>query len=152
MSLMKETVPIYILLSPEIREFLADNQTSLAELLHEEGVEVEAQIAANPVHQEGGSTKDPVSILVASAAVLAALTPLVSRVLDRFSRKPTVVEEQVLLPVLDGSGAPVTDKDGQPYTYWALRPKVLKDEKPKPMGSIIELQGPFGLKVSYKDM
>jgi hypothetical protein len=68
-----------------------------------------------------------------------------------FSRKPVVAEEQVLLPVLDGSGAPVKDKDGEPLTYWATRARVLTDAQPKLANSKIEVQGPSGIKVSYED-
>src|SRR5689334_21612935 len=118
---MAEMVPIYVLTTPEVRAFLAENETSLAELLRKEGVDVEEQAGANPVRREEGSTKEPVTILLASAAVIATLTPMVTRVLQRFSRKPVVAQEQVLLPVLDGSGAPVKDKDGQPLTYWTTR-------------------------------
>jgi hypothetical protein len=148
---MAEMVPVYVLTTPEVRAFLADNETSLAELLRREGVEVEEEAGANPVRREEGSTKEPVTILLASAAVIATLTPVVTRVLQRFSRKPVVAEEQVLLPVLDGSGAPVKDKDGEPLTYWATRARVLTDAQPKLANSKIEVQGPSGIKVSYED-
>ncbi len=49
---MAETVPIYVLATPEVRALLADNETSLAELLRAEGVDVEEQTAANPVRKE----------------------------------------------------------------------------------------------------
>ncbi len=148
---MAETVPIYVLATPEVRAFLADNETSLAELLRAEGVDVEEQTAANPVRKEGGSTKEPVTILLASAAVIATLTPVITRILQRFSREPVVAEEQMLLPVLDANGAPVKDKDGQPLTYWASRARILTDAQPKLASSELTIEGPMGIKVSYKD-
>ncbi len=91
------------------------------------------------------------TILLASAAVIATLTPVITRILQRFSREPVVAEEQMLLPVLDANGAPVKDKDGQPLTYWATRARILTDAQPKLAGSELTIEGPMGIKVSYKD-
>jgi hypothetical protein len=147
---MADNVPIYVLTTPEVRAFLADNETSLGELLRSEGVQVQEQAGANPVRAEGGSSKEPVTIILASAALVATLTPIITRVLQRFSRTPVVAEEQTLLPVLDASGAPVKDKDGQPLTYWAKRAKVVTAPE-TPGGSIINIEGPMGIKLSYQD-
>lgn len=151
MSPMPEESQIYVLTTAEIRELLADNETSLGELLREEGVEVKEQIGENPLREQGSRTKDPVSILVATAGVIASLTPIVSRVLERFSRKPIVVKVQRLLPVLDGAGAPVKDNDGNAITYWAEVSEILKEEKAKIPGSSFDVTGPFSLKLSYQD-
>ena len=147
---MADTVPIYVLTTPEVRALLADNETSLGELLRSEGVEVQEQAGANPVRAEGGSAKEPVTIILASAAVIATLTPIITRVLQRFSRKPVVAEEQTLLPVLDGSGAPVRDKDGQPLTYWAKRARVVTAPESLP-GSAINIKGPMGIELTLQD-
>ena len=136
---MAETVPIYVLTSPEVQAFLADNGTSLGELLRAEGVPVEERTGPNPVHSEDGAKKEPVTILLASAAVIATITPLIKSILQRYS-KPNV-ENQVLLPVMDRSGAVVRDKDGQALTHWGQQP--LPESK-------VEVQGPMGIKISFQ--
>src|SRR5437588_13044305 len=117
---MADTIEMYVLTTPGVRAFLADNETSISELLRKEGVKVEEQTAPNPVRREEGSTKEPVTILLASAAVIATLTPMIKSILQRYSKAS--VENQVLLTVLDGSGAVVREKDADALTYWGQKP------------------------------
>ena len=145
---MADDASVYVLDAPEIRAFLANNGTSIGELLRAEGIAVEERRGANPARQGEGATRELVTILLASAKIIAALAPVISTVLGRLVRKDIVVEEWELLPVLDGSGAPVLDKDGRPLTYWAKRHKILNEPK---SGNETEEQRPVCIRITFRD-
>lgn len=80
---MSET-NIYLDLSTEIQELLADNEISIADLLQQENIEV-TDVTEGVMPQEsedGARTKDLVPIIVASAALVTAIGYAISQVLN----------------------------------------------------------------------
>ena len=145
---MADETSIYLLETPELRQFLGDNSTSISELLQQGGIAVEERRAANPERREGEGSRDLVSILLGSAKVMAALGPAISSILGKLVRKEIVVEEWVLIPVLDGNGAAVRDKDGQPILSWVRRHKILNNLKEE---RELDVQGPMGVRVTFRE-
>jgi len=75
---------IYLDLSEEIQELLADNEISIADILQQEQVEVsdvtEGVMPQNS--EEGARTKDLVPIILASSAAVAVIGFTISKVLN----------------------------------------------------------------------
>ena len=64
---MNSNQQMYILFSPEIEELLADNQTSIGELLKREGVDVKEVFAKDPAKAPDSMERDAVLILFSDA-------------------------------------------------------------------------------------
>jgi hypothetical protein len=80
---MSET-KIYLDLSSEIQELLADNEISIADILQQENIEV-TDITEGVMPQEsedGARTRDLVPIIVASAALVAEIGFAISQILN----------------------------------------------------------------------
>ena len=71
---------LVILASSEIQELFADNEVDLVELLRAQGLEVRKGSASEGIPNAEDGLKDPVAILLASSAVIASLTPIISRI------------------------------------------------------------------------
>jgi hypothetical protein len=149
---MESDQQVFCFLSPEIDALLADNDTSIVELLRHEGLNV-SQVSAErwpPTTSLG--YKEPVSLIIASAAVAVALTPILTRVIETLSRRPVIVEEQVLIPAEDSKGNVVHDELGKRIIHWVNRKKVLvsEDNHSKQDSSLVKIKGPIGLSITYK--
>jgi hypothetical protein len=144
------TTQLFILADPEIQALLADNETSLAELLAREGIQISAGTAPNPASREGVREKEPVSILIGTAAVIVALTPIILRAISALSpRKPLTITEMVCVPVEDSKGNVVRDSSDNPVLAWVERTKVLESSKEE--GQKLSISGPLGVKISYEN-
>jgi hypothetical protein len=146
-----EPQQVFCFLSPEIEALLAENQTDVVELLRHEGLDVSKGFAqALNLSTESGH-KEPVSVIIASAAVIVALTPVLSRVIEVLSHRPVVVEEQVLTPLEDGKGNLVCDEVGKPVLHWVNRSHLLRSELgPRRDASSVEIRGPLGISITYQ--
>jgi hypothetical protein len=115
---MSELDRLHVFLSREVQELMLDQETSVGEILRAKGVSVEVAIGDNPAEDARGK-KEPATILLASAAVLAVVTPLLREVIRSLARRDTLASELRLVPVQDSSGGIVRDKSGEPILHWA---------------------------------
>ena len=129
---------VRIFLSPGVRGVLADNATDLEALLRSHGHEVQTRLAADPDAKEG--EKDVALILVASAAVIAAATPLLTRLLETLGNRPVVVTRKV--------PHQVRGKNGKLRTKWVEETEVKVPAKPK-VKQETQITAP-GFKISLK--
>lgn len=149
---MQDQAQIFIFTSPEIQELLADNQLDLVELLKQEGFDVSRGFAKDPTDSVGSTQKDPTGVILASAALILAITPLVSKILTALSRRSVVTRELICIPVEDSNGNILRDRFGEPILQWVERSRVLTAESEGlQSGTQISLKGPVGLEVSYSD-
>jgi hypothetical protein len=74
--------------------------------------------AKDPAHEEGGE-REPATIILASAAAIAALTPILKELIRSATGRPTVITEMRPVAVLDGERKPVLDQTGAPLVRWA---------------------------------
>jgi hypothetical protein len=148
---MQDQTEIFIFASPEIQELLADNQLDLVELLKQEGIEVGKGFAKDPTASGDSTQKDPTGIILASAALILAITPLISKVLTALSRRSIVIRELVCVPVEDSNGNVVRDRSGEPLLQWVERSRLLEQSEQLQSATQISLKGPVGLEVSYSD-
>jgi hypothetical protein len=141
---------LYVFASPEMEELLADNRTDLVELLQQEGVAVRRGSAPDPAADPTAGSKEPTTVILASAAVVAAITPLIIKVVERLTRKTALVVEKVPVALLDGNGQVVHDSSGKPIYRWVDRARVLTEQEQSPEERSVTIQGPLGIAIGIK--
>jgi hypothetical protein len=142
---------VYVYLSRNVETTLAEHEISLRELLVREGLSFEAPVSADPATGDGSRAKEPVTVLLASAAVIASLTPVVTRAIQALSHRAVVVETDVLAPVENGAGEVVRNASGEPVLYWTRRASVLGSAPQTPDAAAVSVEGPLGLRISYRE-
>jgi hypothetical protein len=140
----------YISLSPDIQELLSDNGTSIEELLALEHVDVRVELRTDPAASAGDQDKELVILLLGTAAIIAAVTPLLSRVIARISNRRLVITEKVLLPVQDADGNVIRDRTGEPLLYWADRHKLMEKSRGDHERTSAKVSGPISLELQLE--
>ena len=148
----QDQIQAFVFASPEIEELLADNEINLAELLKQEGIQVDKGFAKDPTITAISGQKDPTGILIGTAAIIFALTPILSKTITAISRKNVVVHELVCVPVEDSKGNVVQDASGAPVLQWVTRARLLESSKSTDSNAQILLKGPVGFELSYSDV
>ncbi|MBP1468914.1 hypothetical protein EYB53_024610 [Candidatus Chloroploca sp. M-50] len=147
---MEDQQEALVFLAPEIQELLADNQISLEALLRRQGVDVQLRFGQDPTVGHENKHKDPVTIIVASSVVIAALTPLLVRAFETLAYKPVVVREQVIVPVEDSQGNVVRDAQGNPLLQWVDRTRVIETSSRPQEEASADIKGPLGISIKFK--
>jgi hypothetical protein len=136
--------------SPEVEELLADNEIDLVELLRSEGLEVSRGSATEGIPVAEAGLKEPVTILLASAAVIASLTPIISRVISSLSHRRVVTKERLLVPVEDSIGNIVRDSGGNPLLHWVDRTRLLESAAKPSDRTSLKVDSPIGLTINFE--
>jgi hypothetical protein len=147
---MEDQHEVLLFASPEIEEVLADNRVDLVELLQREGLEVSRSMLKEQGLALEPGLKEPVSIILASAAVIAALTPAITRAISALSRKQVLVTERVLAPVETSTGEVVRDPDGRPVLHWADRARLVEPKTTPSDHASLKAESPLGLTISFE--
>jgi hypothetical protein len=145
-----DAVHIFVKSSREVAELMADSEVSWSEVLRLANLNVQETKLADPVPSLDSRTKEPVTVLLASAGIVMALAPALSRVLHEIFRRPVKVTERVLLPVEDSSGSVVRDNHGNPTFQWVDRTRLLTPEQSSAKSSA-SLKGPFQLELKIEE-
>jgi hypothetical protein len=144
-----DQVEIFLFPSREVREVLADNETDVAELLERNGVRVVQRVVPDPRPVRGASYREPVTVLLASAALVAALTPILARAIESLSRKRVVVYEEATEPVVDANGNPIRDANGQILERRTRKPLLLESGSTKETTSL-SIKGPLQIAIEFE--
>jgi hypothetical protein len=145
--LVDEQSSIYLFLAPELEALLADYNTDIPELLQHEGIVVARGFAANPVTDERSRQKDPALIILASAALIVSLTPILTRALEKLAARPVLVREQILVPVEDSKGNVLYNSQGEPMLRLEDRARYVEANSPRDKVKA-NIQG-LGLSVNF---
>jgi len=148
---MEGQTQIFFFISHDIEELLIDNGIDLVEFLQQEGIEVNQDFATDPTTDSKSSYRDPTTIILASAALVLAITPIISKLIAALSHKKVLIKELVLVPVEDSSGNVVKDSYGEPILQWIERVRLLESSEKIGSATQISIKGPVGLEISYKD-
>ena len=99
-----------------------------------------------PVSDPGelGGTREVAMIMMASAALIAAATPLIVNAFKAMTQRPVVVKELELVPLLDGNGDAVKGANGEPIVTW--REKHVLLEPKQQASSTAEVKG-YGFEI-----
>lgn len=145
---MTETTPIHVHSSTEIEEALADNGVTIADLLAQQGVPLETEVGSDPASGDDGN-KEAVTIILATAGLVMAATPLLKRGIRPLVHKSVVATERVLVPVEDSQGNVVRDAEGQPVLRWIDRSRLIESAASDP-NQKIEISG-FGIELKLEE-
>lgn len=151
-NIMEEKTQVFVFISPEVQETLADNAVDLIDLINQEGVQVKRGFAQNPSKDRDSAYKEPTSVILASAALVLALAPIIKKVISALSHKEVLVNEMVLVPVEDSSGNVVRDNSGNPILHWIRKTKIIESSKEPQDISDISVKGPFGFELTFSDL
>ncbi|NJM72212.1 MAG: hypothetical protein HC862_19670 [Scytonema sp. RU_4_4] len=108
------TTKIYLELDDDILHFVESN-VDISDILQSENIDAEVRYGVEPyLSDEGARTKDIVTIILASSAVLATISFVISQVLNAYYKKPYFVEFYEIHELKDASGNFLLDKEGKP--------------------------------------
>ena len=141
---MEIKTPVFIFTSPEVQDFLDDYGVDLVSLLQEQDVEVNWGMASNPAITDI-SEKSASKVILASAALVVALTPLLSQALQSVTPQGVIVEEVRCLPMTDKEGNLIKDPSGKPIMQWVKKEEFQEFSK---QNHRVGIEG-FGIKIGY---
>jgi hypothetical protein len=143
---MSERDEVFVFLSPDVERFLIDNEIDIRELISRTGQRVDVRRGTDPASTSAGS-KEPVTILLASAAIIAVATPLLRDLLHTLSGRDAVIRERRLLPVEDSSGNVVRNAKGEATLHWVDAVKSVPNvQKPQ----AVNVKG-WGIEISFRE-
>ena len=137
---MSDFERFYLLLTPDLERVLAEQEIDLNELVRQAAPGARIEMGQNPAAGAAGE-KELVTILLASAVVIAALTPALKELIRAATNRPIVATDLSPVPLLDGSGKPILRPDGEPAVAWA---QTTRDLNPT---TAVEVDG-FGIRFS----
>ena len=145
-----EKEPIYISLSSEVEGLLSENGIDLAEELRKQGLEIEARQGQIPGSVSDGDTREVVLIILASAALVGAVSMGISKIVRALSDRGTLVCEGEYVPVTSPSGEVVKDEKGDPVLQYVERHRYVQPSERNPGSSSVSASaGPHGIKVDF---
>jgi hypothetical protein len=131
---MNET-KIYLELSDEVQQLLADNQITIEDILRTENIDAEVTYGVLPYQlEEGARTKKLVPIIIGVGIVVLPVSLAVSQVLSTINNKPHIVEIYDPQQLKDSKGNILLDKDGRPLyklvkKYELIEPRTKKNQE-----------------------
>lgn len=143
---MSEERRVFVFISPDILDTLLDNNVDLLDLLRNEGIEPRKALELDPA---AIGEKEPATVLIASAALIVSLSPIIARVIQAITSRKVVVREVMLVPVEDSSGNVVKDSRGEPLLQWVVVNRMLESTHTTEQSSF-QIKGPLGLQISYQ--
>ncbi len=139
---------IFVELPQELERWLHQNETSLARLLRQQGVDARESHELNPFQQEDSDAAERdlklVLAVTSVAAAVAALGIVANNILATMNKKPVLHISSSLRMVRNAQGNPVFGKDGQPLYELEDNPVLLE---PRAENSTTGVQFKFGDKV-----
>jgi hypothetical protein len=136
----------FLFLSEDVESELERKGTEISQILLESGLS--SSLSTDP-SKNSNRTREPVTVILASAGAIMAATPTISKLINAVLRRSLVVEEVVLAPVEDNLGNVVKDAHGEPITAWVSKKRLLEsDAAPK---TSVNLEGPTGIKISLSE-
>ena len=134
----------FLFLAPDLERFLLKNDLDAAAIVRKCNQQVDVSFGTNPASDVDGQ-KEPVTIILASAAVIAALTPILRELIRNLSGRDVVIRERRLVPVEDSKGAVVHDASGTPILHWV---DVAKGQVTDATSQPVTIKG-FGIDISF---
>jgi hypothetical protein len=119
----------YIILSADVQRLLSENNVGLNDILAQAALGPnEVREVFDPATPELGA-KEVVTIILASAAAVAVLTPLLTKVVRLYTHRPIVVEDTELVPTYDKQGKPLIHPSGDPVLHWQRKKRLLEPQQ-----------------------
>jgi len=125
----------YLSFSPEVLHALNQNHITIEKLLEKAGVDG-LKLVPDPAAAKG--QREVLMILLGSAALTAAATPLITNIIKTFVNKPVILQNRALTPILDKNGEVTRDKDGQPVMKWSYTETLDRPETSENLTGVIK--------------
>lgn len=145
-----DDVKIFVELPQEVEKWLEQNETSLARLLRQQGVEVRESHELNPFWQEDGDATGrdlslALTVTCGGAVFITALGVMVNNILKTLHKKPISSTISRWTTVRDAKGEVVFGKDGEPLYEFEETPVLLEPRaEDSTVGLQFELKDPQG--------
>lgn len=143
-----ERLEVSFFVDPEIERLLIENGTDVPSLLRREGFDV--QQSSGSLAAESTGEREPVTVLLATAAVIVAMTPILRELIRTLSRRDVIVTERVPVALLDDRGDPIRDADGRPMVKWVERKRRLRSDAGPLTTSDETSINALGIEICYK--
>lgn len=116
----------FLVVDRDIEAILQANGLTMPQVLASAGV-----VGLEPVRDPGAlqGTREVVMIMMASAAIIAAATPLIVNTFKTMTQRPVVVKELELTALLDGNGQAVKGANGEPVLSWREKSVLLEPKQ-----------------------
>jgi len=137
----------YVIFSEEVKTYLADNNIQLNELLRKAG-QNEISVVSDPAAPEG--TREPVTILLGAAAVVAASTPILARLIESITNRPVIVKDYDLVPAADQKGHVLLRQSGDPILYWRERTRLIESKSRTTTEQKITAKAIGGIEIGFQ--
>jgi hypothetical protein len=145
-----DTQSYFISLSPEVKELLADNGLDLIEELKKEIPEIQKDNRSDPTIGDHNRTREITLIILAGTAAVYGISMAIERIINALGNKPSKVTNTKIVPVLDGKGDVVRDKNGEPILHWVEEAELLEVKNKTIDQGKATISG-FGLKVELQN-
>lgn len=116
----------FLVVDRDIEAILQANGLTMPQVLASAGV-VGLETVRDPGALQG--TREVVMIMMASAAIIAAATPLIVNTFKTMTQRPVVVKELELTALLDGNGQAVKGANGEPVLGWREKSVLLEPKQ-----------------------
>lgn len=94
---------------------IAASGLSVEDVVRKAGAK-DLEIVPDPIGAQG--RREVVTVIMASAAAIAASTPLIVKVLQTVLHRPIKTRRRELVPALDAQGNAIRDIKGEPVMAW----------------------------------
>jgi hypothetical protein len=107
-------VPLYVELDPELKQVLIDSGISIQDVLDQNNIDCEVKYGRVPAGEDSDTTTRSLGLtILAAGGSFFLIMEAIRRFLVSKSRKPVHLVWEELEPVLDSSGNPVRDQNGE---------------------------------------
>ena len=135
---------IYLELSDEFQQLLADNRISIEYILQNENIDAEVTYGIMPYPaEEEARTKELVTIILAASGAVVAISFAISKVLNMLYNKPHIVEISENKELRDKNGNILLDEEGKPLFKPVKRYELIEPRREERKD---EFEFGFGLK------
>lgn len=125
-----DTIQIYLELPSEFQQLLSDNGITVERILRDENIDARVSFGILPTAQDATvRSKEPVLIILASAAAVLAVGSAISQVIHALYRKPYLVEVCELIEQTDAAGNVILDTGGKPSLIQVKKYDLLEPRK-----------------------
>jgi len=136
-------IKIYLELDDDIQQFVESN-VNIADVLQTENIDAEVTYGVgNYLSEEGARTKDVVTIILASSALLVSIAFAISQLLNTYYNKPILIEFYEIHELKDSNGNLLRDEDGKPQLIKVKKYQLIE---PREQSAIQNLEFQFSLR------
>jgi hypothetical protein len=146
------TSRIYVELSPDIQEWMADNGVSIQDILKKENIDADVEAGVSPFSDESGArTKDVLPMILVNAASISTVLFAISHCLKTWLDRPIYSIYEEAEEIRDKDGNVLLDEQGAPQMKTVRKHVVLQPGKSDKKANAEVAFGPFVAKFSTEE-